>query len=267
MPAPVVTLTTDFGTADGYAAAVKGVLLSAAPEATVVDLSHDLPPHDVIAGAWLLLRAVPFFPAGTVHLGVVDPGVGGPRRALLLHAGGQYFVGPDNGLFSLAARRLGGAERAVALDRRRFPTPGTSAVFDGRDLFAPAAAALARAVAAAPEGSAPDVTRWGDPVGEWERLPWAEPRREREAWVGEVVHVDRFGNAVTNLTPRHGAGPLEIGGRRVPRGRAYVDVSPGAPVALEGSSGFLEIALNGAPAAARLGLTRGTAVRLGETSD
>ena len=125
---PVVTLTTDFGTADGYAAAVKGVLLAAAPEARIVDLSHDLPPHDVVAGAWLLLRAAPFFPARTIHLGVVDPGVGGNRRALILQAGGQYFVGPDNGLFSLATRRLGGAERIVALDRRRFPPPGTSVV-------------------------------------------------------------------------------------------------------------------------------------------
>ena len=267
MEAPLVTLTTDFGTADGYAAAMKGVLAARAPAARILDLSHDVPAHDVAAAAWLLLRAVPFFPPETIHLAVVDPGVGGRRRPLVLALGGQFCVGPDNGVFSLLPLRLAGPWRAVAIARARVAAAASSsAVFEGRDVFAPAAAALANALlerdSRGSRGRSLDLSRFGDPIPDWRRLPWSEPRREGADWVGEIVRVDRFGNAVTNLTAAHGPGPILAGGRRVERGRVYEDVPAGSPVALEGSSGFLEIALNRASASAALGLAVGDAVRL-----
>lgn len=257
--APIVTLTTDFGTADGYAGAMKGVLSALAPRARILDLSHELPAHDVTAGAWLLLRAVPFFPPGTVHLAVVDPGVGSRRRGLVLEIGGHYCVGPDNGIFSLLPARLGGPLRAVVLDRARIPAlPSTSAVFEGRDVFAPAAAVVVNDLAVGEV----DLARLGEPIEDFTRLPWTEPRPRGEDWLGEVVRVDRFGNAITNLTPAHGAGPLAAGGRRVSRGRAYADAPPGAAIALEGSAGFLEIAVNQGSAARELGLEVGSPVEL-----
>ncbi len=267
MDAPLITLTTDFGTADGYAAAVKGVLAQQAPGARILDLSHDVAPHDVSGAAWLLLRAAPFFPTETIHLAVVDPGVGGRRRALILELGGQFFVGPDNGVFSLVPHRLVGPWRGVALERARVPAlSSSSAVFEARDVFAPAAAALAHALGErAAEGTRArplDLSRFGDAIADWVRLPWPEPRRDGDEWVGEILRVDRFGNAVTNLTSDHGAGPLLVGGRAVRRGRVYEDAPPGTPVALEGSSGFLELALNRASASALLGLAVGDAVRL-----
>jgi S-adenosylmethionine hydrolase len=263
---PLVTLTTDFGTADGYAAAVKGVLSQRAPAARLVDLAHDVAAHDVSEAAWLLLRAAPYFPAGTIHLAVVDPGVGGSRGALLLELAGQFFVGPDNGIFSLVPHRLAGCWRGVALARSRVGAlPSPSAVFEARDLFAPAAAALANALierAAGAGAGALDLTRFGEPIDDWLRLPWPEPRREGGEWVGEILRLDRFGNAVTNLTARHGAGPLRVGLREIPRARVYEEAQPGAPVALEGSSGFLELALNRSSAGSALGLSIGDPVRL-----
>ena len=260
--AALVTLTTDFGTADGYAGAVKGVLAARAPGARLLDLAHDVPPGDVTAAAWLLARAVPFFPPGTVHLAVVDPGVGTPRRRLLLDVAGRVLVGPDNGLFSLVVRALGEPRRAVALDPSRLPPPpARSVVFEGRDVFAPAAAELANAMAGGPP-EALDLTRWGAPVQDWVRLPWPEPVRDGGGWRGEVVSVDRFGNAITNLTPAHGGGPLEVAGAVVARGRAYADARRGEALALEGSSGLLEIAVNGGSAARSLGLGAGATVRL-----
>jgi hypothetical protein len=280
--AALVTLTTDFGTADGYAGAVKGVLAARAPGARLLDLAHDVPPGDVAAAAWLLARAVPFFPPGTVHVAVVDPGVGTPRRRLLLEVAGRVLVGPDNGLFSLVVRALGEPRQAVALDPARLPPPpASSVVFEGRDVFAPAAAELANAMAGAPgRGPAapgragpvpapaagtpetPDLTRWGAPVRDWVRLPWPEPVRDGDGWRGEVVSVDRFGNAITNLTPAHGGGPLEVAGAVVARGRAYADAGRGEALAVEGSSGLLEIAVNGGSAARSLGLGVGAPVRL-----
>ena len=263
---PLVTLTTDFGTADGYAAAVKGVLSTRAPRARLLDLSHDVRAHDVAGAAWLLLRAAPFFPPATIHLVVVDPGVGSARRGLVLEIGGQFFIGPDNGVFSLLPHRFVGPWRGVALDRERFAMPAPSPVFEGRDVFAPVAAALVNALAErAAEGprSVPlDLSPFGDPITDWQRLPWPEPRREDAGWVGEILRVDRFGNAVLNVTPEHGAGPLEVMGRMIPRGRTYAEVPPGTPVAVEGSSGFLEIAVNMGSVSELLALAVGDPVLL-----
>ena len=185
MSRPLITLLTDFGTADSYVAEMKAALLAAVPEATLVDLTHAVPPGDLRAAAYLLGRTWHRFPRGTVHLAVVDPGVGTARAALAFGAGGHWFVGPDNGLFTPVLRD-------AAVEIVSLPLPATAApTFHGRDLFAPAAAALA--------GGTP-LEELGEPFrGIPHRLSYREPRYEGKSVVGEVVYVDRFGTLVTNL--------------------------------------------------------------------
>ena len=242
---PVVTLLTDFGTADGYGAELKGLLLSAAPEATLVDLSHDVPPHDVESARLALARCWHRFPEGTVHLVVVDPGVGGARAALAVESGGRFLVGPDNGVLSPALLRAGA--RAVEL-----PVPPTAArTFHGRDVFAPAAARLA-------VGTPLDAL--GDPALAPTVRRTPEPRRRDDgALLGEVIAVDRFGNAVTNLIGVRG-GTVEIAGRRIPVQRTYADVAPGTLSALCGSSGLIVLAVREGSAAREHALGRGAPV-------
>ena len=241
----LVTLLTDFGTADGYVAEVKGVLLSAAPDATLVDLTHDIPPQDVGAARLALARCWRRFPEGTVHLVVVDPGVGGSRAALAVASDGRFLVGPDNGVLSPALLRAG--TRAVEL-----PVPtGAAPTFHGRDVFAPAAAQLATGVALDALGapaSAPVVRRTPEPR-----------RRDDGALLGEVIAVDRFGNAVTNLIGVRG-GAVEIAGRRIPVQRTYADVPSGALTAHCGSSGLIELAVRNGSAAREHGLVRGAGI-------
>lgn len=242
-----ITLLTDFGTADGYVAEMKGVLVCAAPGATIMDLSHDIPPQDVEAGRMALARYWRRFPAGTVHLVVVDPGVGTERAAIAVSSGGQFLVGPDNGLLSPALFALD-AEVVV------LPVmPNMSNTFHGRDVFAPAAAALAN----------------GEPlygIGD----PWPHPMRRRTpeahrrsdgAIVGEILTIDRFGNAITNLVTRDG-GIIVAGGYRLPIVRAYSDVGEQQPTAVVGSTGFVEIAVRNDHAANRLHLSRGDKIIL-----
>jgi S-adenosylmethionine hydrolase len=247
---PLVTLLTDFGTADSYVAEMKGVLLSRAPSATLVDLTHAVPPGDIRAGAYLFGRAWPRFPAGTIHCAVVDPGVGTARAAFALAAHGHYFVGPDNGLFTTVFRD-------APVEIASLPTPdGAAPTFHGRDLFAPAAAALATGARlrdlGAPFGGIP------------ERLAYTEPHYEGKSVVGEVVYVDRFGTLITNLTPELvpsyavmevedlDAGPLR---------RTFGDVATGGLVAYVGSGGAVEIAVRDGSAARRLGVGVGGRVR------
>ncbi len=243
----IITLLTDFGTADGYVGEMKGVLASGAAGATLVDVAHDLAPHDVDGARLALARYWQRFPAGTVHVVVVDPGVGGERAALAVESEGRFLEGPDNGELSPAL--LHGGRRCVAL-----PIPaGAAPTFHGRDVFAPAAAALAGGIALDALGAAFD-----GPVVR--RTPEAV-RRADGAIAGVVITIDRFGNAVTNLMARRG-GVVEVGGRRLALQRAYGDVERGAPVALTGSSGLVEIALRDGSAALQLGLTRGSPVVL-----
>lgn len=246
----LITLLTDFGTADSYVAEVKGVLLSAAPDATLVDVTHAVPPGDVRAGAFLLGRAWHRFPEGTVHLAVVDPGVGTDRAALALAAHGHYFVGPDNGLFTFV---LHDAEVQIV----SLPSPdGASATFHGRDLFAPAAAALAHGTA---------LASLGEPfAGMPGRLVYTEPHYEGKSVVGQVVYVDRFGTLVTNLTPELvppyavvEVEGLEVGTLR----RTFGDVPSGGLLAYLGSGGQVEIAVRDGSAARRLGMGVGGRVR------
>ena len=243
----IITLLTDFGHSDSYVAEVKGVLLSLAPGITLVDVAHDVAPGDIRAATFILSRVWHRFPRGTVHLALVDPGVGTTRRALAATASGHAFVAPDNGLLS----PLPGDARFVEL-----PIPaGAAATFHGRDVFAPAAARLAMGAALSDLGRS--IT---DPY----RSPLPTPRRDGAAWVGEVVHVDRYGTLITNLDAgsvgpgsRVSVGAVDVG----PLRRTFGDVPRGALVAYVGSGGTVEVALREGSATALLGVGVGAEVR------
>ncbi|HTR54091.1 MAG TPA: SAM-dependent chlorinase/fluorinase [Kofleriaceae bacterium] len=236
---PIITLTTDFGTSDGYVGAMKGVLAArAGAAATIIDLAHDVPRHDIAHAAWIVATACTRFPAGTIHVVVVDPGVGGARRGVIVHAEGMWFVGPDNGVFAHLAPRRG---RALLVPVDAAPT------FHGRDVFAPAAAALAideLELAQLP---------WIDLAG---TLPWgARPSGE-----GRVVHVDHYGNLVTDLPRVEAGAAIAIAGRRLTVTRTYEDVARGELVAYVGSAGTIEIAVREGRADRVLDAPRGTRV-------
>ena len=243
----IITLLTDFGTADGYVAEMKGVLVSGALGTTVMDLSHDIPPQDIEAARLALARYWRRFPPGTVHIVVVDPGVGTERAALAVASGGQFLVGPDNGVLSPALFALDA--EIVAL-----PIPLNAAhTFHGRDVIAPAAANLAIGVPLHSLGeSITNVVR--------KRTPEAR-RRGDGSMVGEVITIDRFGNAVTNLVTR-ATGYILAGGHRMSIARVYSDVDELQPIAVIGSTGFVEIAVRNGHAANRLQLRRGDEVVL-----
>jgi len=244
---PIITLLTDFGTADGYVAELKGVLYAAAPDVTVVDLSHDIPPQDVESARLAVARYWRRFPSGTVHVVVIDPGVGSARAALAVSSDGRFLVGPDNGVLSPSL--LASGSRAVSL-----PVPPTaSATFHGRDVFAPVAATL---VTGTPIDSlgAPCL----DPL--IRRTPEAR-RGPNGSVLGEIIAIDRFGNAISNLIAPRG-GRIEICGRVMPIVRTYADAPVGDVIALVGSSGFVEIAQRDGSAARALEITRGTPVTL-----
>ena len=242
MPA-IVTLTTDFGDRDGYVGAMKGVILSRAPGVVLVDITHAVPPQDIAAAANALADAAPFFPPGTVHVAVVDPGVGGERAAVVVAAGGQLFVGPDNGIFALAAPRPDAVHVIAEPDFRR---ASVAATFHGRDVFAPAAAQLA--LGAPPGAAGPAV-----------------PLRGRlELAAGDcVVHVDRFGNLVTDIARVPATATIRIAGRTIAGvSRTYENGAPGELLAYVGSRGTIEIAVRGGSAAELLGAGRGTPVEI-----
>jgi len=256
---PLITLTTDFGARDPYVAAMKGVLLARCPSARVLDLTHEIAPQDVVEGALFLAAAVPYFPEGTIHLAVIDPGVGGARRGIVARVAGQVVVCPDNGLLGALALTHPLAE-VHEIAAPRFMRDEVSATFHGRDVFAPAAARIATGVALADAG--PSVA---DPV----LLDLPAPERMRDGTVvARVIHLDRFGNAITNLA----AGAIPAGARVVVRGepvplaRTYGDVAAGAPLAVVGSAGLLEVAVNQGSAAHRFGLARGDEVRVAPAS-
>jgi hypothetical protein len=245
---PIVTLLTDFGTADSYVAEMKGALLARAPGVTIVDITHEVPPGDVHAAHFLLSRAWPRFPAGTVHVAVVDPGVGSDRRALALTAQSHAFVGPDNGLFT----SLLDAATVVAL-----PIPALAApTFHGRDVFAPAAAALATG------GRLHDL---GESVASPVRLSLPPVEAEGGGVRGVVLYVDRYGTLITNVPAAQlpARAVVMVAGRAIgPLRRTFASVAPGALVAFVGSGGTLEVAERDGSAAARLRAAVGTPVRV-----
>lgn len=246
----LITLLTDFGTADPYVAEMRGVLYSRAPGVTLADLSHGIPPGDVNAAAYLFGRTWHRFPEGTVHLVVVDPGVGTGRAALAFAAAGHWFVGPDNGVFTSVLDQADGPVVAI------LAPPDAAPTFHGRDLFSPAAAALARGTALAALGEPLPTT----PV----LLVLPAPFYEGKSVIGEVISVDRFGNLVTNLTPAEvpAYAVLEVEDAEVgPLRRTFSDVESGQLVAYLGSGGQVEIAVRDGSAARRIGLGVGGRVR------
>jgi S-adenosyl-L-methionine hydrolase (adenosine-forming) len=256
---PIITLTTDFGQRDPFVGIMKGVILSICPTARLVDLTHDVEPQDIRGASLALEAALPFFPDGTVHLAVVDPGVGSRRRPLAVRAGRRYFVGPDNGVLTPALR--GPRWTAVALTAPEYRLAEVSRTFHGRDVFAPAAAYLAAGVPLERLGAVA-----ADPVLE----PIPGSRLEGDALVGEVLAVDRFGNLLTSieagrLAALAGDGPVavEVSGQPVAGlVEAYADGSDGRPAAIIGSTGRFEIFVRGGSAHHMLGAGRGAPVRI-----
>jgi S-adenosylmethionine hydrolase len=260
MARPVIALLTDFGMRDHYVGTMKGVMLGICPDITFVDISHDLAPHDVLAGALELAAAYRYFPVGTTFLVVVDPGVGSIRRGLAVEAGDYKFVAPDNGVLTPVFEDHP-TRRVVELLERRYARATVSRTFEGRDRFAPAAAWLAKGI---------ELPALGRPVPDAFRLELPVPEAHAERITGQVTRVDRFGNLITNVDRRAfekltGGGPVDI--RVGPHGvsklvSTYADI-PGAEVcALFGSTDHLEIAANGVSAARALDLDRGAAVHI-----
>src|SRR5882724_10534117 len=259
MARPVIALLTDFGTRDHYAGTMKGVALGICPDATLVDITHDVAAHDVLGGALELAASYRYFPAGTIFLVVVDPGVGSARRGIAAESGDYKFVAPDNGVLT-AVLDEHPAKRIVELTERKYGRPTVSRTFEGRDRFAPAAAWLARGI---------DLAALGRSAGAIHRLDIPRPTLGDGAIAGEVVRVDRFGNLITNIDRRTfdklADGPLDIriGTHQVSRVvSTYADAAPGEVCGLFGSTDHLEIAANGANAAETLGLRRGALVHV-----
>jgi len=253
----LVALTTDFGLVDPWVGIMKGVIATRAPEARVVDVTHGIPPQNVLAGALVLRYALPYFPPGTIHVAVIDPGVGSERRPICVETRREVLVGPDNGLLSLAAAVAPPARAYHLKEGRFFPSP-RSATFHGRDVFAPVAAALATGTR--PSELGPEIRDMGVL-----RVP--EPRRDAGAIRGEVIYVDHFGNLITNvpqsLLANFPAEPtsISIRGTRVAGiSPSYAAVSPGQPVAVVNSWNHLEIAVRDGSAAAALGARVGDEV-------
>lgn len=257
MSRPIIALVTDFGTRDAYVGVMKGVMLEVCPDVTLVDLSHDVPAHDIRHGARLLATCAPYYPDGAIFVAVVDPGVGSGRRAIAVDTGRHVVVGPDNGLLSLV---LDGAPSSTVVELTApHQRAAVSRTFEGRDRFAPAAAHLARGVAIDALGP-----RIDDPV----RLDWPAPAIAAAAIVGVVDAVDHFGNLVTNIS-RAALDTLRVGGpvvvtladRVVPRLVAtYAEVAAGEACALVGSTDRLEIAVHGGRADTHFAAGAGTPV-------
>jgi len=249
----IITLTTDFGLQDSYVAAIKAVILGICPEARLVDISHQVPAQDVAHAAFLLKSSALLFPAGTVHLAVVDPGVGSTRRAMALESQGHFFVGPDNGLFT---DFLLPPAKAVLLNRPRFFREKVSATFHGRDVFAPVAGHLAQGV---------ELSRLGDPLNDAVKLPRPQPKALPDRVKGEVIHVDRFGNLITNITAEliPPQSTIRIMGKDIAGlSLNYQSAPAGTLLALIGSTNLLEISLPEDSAAQRLKAWTGQTVEV-----
>jgi len=255
---PIVTLTTDFGMKDPYVAAMKGVLHRMCPGISVVDLTHDIDPQNVLEGALFVAASAPYFPIGTIHVVVVDPGVGTGRRPVVVLAAGQFFVTPDNGLLTLFVREHP-IEEARIISNPGFMLDDVSPTFHGRDVFAPAAAKLAAGATMSDAGPRLDEIHLVD-------IP--EPQRDGGHTIsGEIIHIDRFGNAISNIL-RSSLGDAQckvicVGQTRFDGiHQTYADTEPNTPLALFGSVGALEFAVNQGSASATLGLRLGDRVEI-----
>jgi S-adenosylmethionine hydrolase len=257
---PVIALLSDFGSRDHYVGTMKGVMLGICPDVTFVDITHDIAPHDVLDGAIELAAAYRFFPAGTIFLAVVDPGVGSGRRGVAAEVGDYRFVCPDNGLLSAVIREVP-PRKVVELTERRYARPTVSRTFEGRDRFAPAAAWIAKGI---------QLAALGRNVPELRRLDIPEAVVTEDVVRGAVLRIDRFGNLVTNIErkafekfARDTRVQVTAGGASVGRLVAtYADIQSGEVCALFGSTDHLELAANAGRAADMLGLPRGAIVQI-----
>jgi hypothetical protein len=238
----IVTLITDFGLQAEYAGAVKGAILTINPRCQVVDITHQIPPQDRLRASFVLQNSYAYYPEGTVHLVVVDPGVGTERRPIILERGGHFFVGPDNGVFT-GVLSFPGKCRGYEITRQEFFRSRLSSTFHGRDLFAPVAGHLSWGV---------PPSEIGLPSSDFQRVEWPQPKMEKKKWVGQILWADPFGNLITNISRNaHGAWLGEekwvIRGKGWKIGslsKTYGEVESGKPLALFGSSGWLELAVN-----------------------
>jgi S-adenosyl-L-methionine hydrolase (adenosine-forming) len=269
---PLITLLTDFGTSDYFVSAVKGVILSSNPRARIVDITHDIPPQDVEAAAFTLLAAYSAFAAGTIHVAVVDPGVGSSRRPILIQTRDRFFVGPDNGIFSYVCDQElqpGTPPQIFHLTNRQYFRHPVSATFNGRDVFAPVAAALSHGI---------EPVALGSQVTDIVRLSPLRPEISRDGRIkARIIHIDHFGNCVTNITQEEltaemiarGA-KLQVKGKQVKSFRSYFteqSASGGKLFAIWGSAGFLEIAASNDSAARLLKARRGDPVIVSQSSE
>jgi S-adenosyl-L-methionine hydrolase (adenosine-forming) len=255
---PVIALLSDFGTRDHYAGTMKGVILNICPDATLVDITHDVPAHDVLDGSLQLAAAARYFPSGTIFLAVVDPGVGSARRGIAAEAGDYRFVAPDNGVLTSVLREWT-PKKIVELTDRRYARPTVSRTFEGRDRFAPAAAWLAKGT---------QLTALGRPAPDYHRLDIPVPAVEDALVDGVVLRIDRFGNVVTNIDRKTFESVAKSAAMEVTAGSHSIgrlvatdaDIQPGEICALFGSTDHLELAANSESAADRLQLSRGSEV-------
>jgi S-adenosylmethionine hydrolase len=254
----MITLTTDFGLKDPYVAEMKGVILSLNPNAVIIDITHEVAKFDVREAAFTLASAARYFPLGTVHLAVVDPGVGTARRGIVVETRRGFFVGPDNGSLMLAAQQQG-IKHVCELTNPKFRRTEVSCTFHGRDIFAPAAAHLDLGVKSLEFG--PEVTDPKTPA-------FASVTQKEGVWTGEVLHVDGFGNLITNLQPKQTSHTQTIILKladinlKLPFVKTYGDAKPQTAIALIGSHGFLEIALNQGSAAEKFRAKLGSRVEV-----
>jgi len=255
----VITLTTDFGTQDWFVGTMKGVILGIQPGARPVDITHEIAPGDIRAGAFALMAAAPYFPKGTIHVVVVDPGVGSQRRAIAVKTKRALFIGPDNGVLTWALRKETIVTARQITDEKFFQHP-VSRTFHGRDIFAPTSAHLC---------AGKKFSQLGPKINDWVQLPWPNPAQSEKGLAGEIIYIDRFGNAITNLAhdllredewarakivlKRHKLGAPS---------NSYAATKPGKLLAILSSAGFLEIAVNGGAATRQLKLNCGDAVKV-----
>jgi S-adenosylmethionine hydrolase len=260
LPDPIITLTTDFGTSDHLVGTMKGVILSINPAARIVDLNHHVTPFDVLDGALSVANAYRYFPARTIHVVIVDPGVGTNRRPLLVSGEKQYFVAPDNGVLSMIFERESCIVRHITSEHY-FLNP-ISPTFHGRDIFAPTAAWLSKAF---------QTEAFGEEITDCVRFTMPKTKAAGQTITGVVLRMDAFGNLMTNLTledvplevVESGSIKLSVGGKEIRRfAQTFALGTPGEPIAVFGSAGYLEIAVNRGSAARTLGATRGTEVTL-----
>jgi S-adenosylmethionine hydrolase len=260
---PIITLLTDYGIKDSYVAEMKGAILRILPEATLVDVSHDVGNYSVDEGAFHMARTAPYYPEGTVHVGVVDPGVGSSRKGIFIKAKGAWLVGPDNGLLAPAAERLG-VEKVYEIAHRKHLPGKISDVFDGRDTFGPTGALLAKGV---------DPEEIGPEIDEYIRLPMYEPRITGDGVEATIIHVDGFGNLVTNVTyevlEQMGVTgdtrfEVEVSGKKIslPYVKRFSAVETGEPLILVAGGGYMEFAVNQGNAQEQLGLGKGEKARI-----